>query len=56
MCVRHCFSVCSTAEVDTIGLLKVAVRSRKARRQRVGISPASAEFPRTNSTDAQGTG
>lgn len=50
------FAVCSTAELDTVGLLKVAVGSREAGRQRVGVPPASGGFPRTDATHAQSAG
>lgn len=50
------FAVCSTAEPDTVGLLKVAVGSREAGRQRVGVPPASGGFPRTDAAHAQSAG
>lgn len=54
--VRFIFAVCSTAELDTVGLLKVAVGSREAGRQRVGVPPASGGFPRTDAAHAQSAG
>lgn len=53
---RFLLAVCSTAELDTVGLLKVAAGSREAGRQRVGVPPASRGFPRTDAAHAQSAG